>query len=118
MQIRLVDEESEWAVDLQIDELTREAFLLQSLRATATDFRARFLERLAAHIPRMMFECLDSGLHPPTDKQMSFALGISRELGISIPSDAIRYKDAMSEFISRHVDLYNSRVYRQTPNAR
>lgn len=109
MYLRLVDDDKEWTIDIAIDEVTREALMLQTLRSSKPAFRDKFLSQLAVLLPQLLSESLDSGLHPPTEKQMRFALAISRELGVSIPSDAIRYRDAMSEFLSRHADLFKQR---------
>lgn len=109
MYLRLVDDDKEWTIDIAIDEVTREALMLQTLRSSEADFRDRFLSQLSALLPQLLSDSLDSGLHPPTEKQMRFALAISRELGVSIPSDAIRYRDAMSEFLSRHADVFKHR---------
>jgi hypothetical protein len=112
MLIRLSDESQEWFIDVPIDEASGEAFLLQSLRESVVDFRERLLDRLAQQLPNILYESLDPGLQLPTERQMAFAIDISRVLGVAIPGDAMRYRDAMAEFIGQHVDLFRARVWR------
>jgi hypothetical protein len=117
MLIQISDRDQEWRIDIPIDNVTQEAFLLQSLRGSVREFRERFRSRLARQLPIMLYESLDPGLHSPTERQVAFAVAISRVLGIAIPSDAMRYKEAMSEFIEHHAELFRSRVARdQAPS--
>jgi hypothetical protein len=110
--IRIIDGEQQWQIDLSIDEPSREAFLLQSLRESLTDFRERFLDQLAAHLPAILQKSLDPGLQAPTERQINFAFDISRVLGVAIPSDAARYKESMAAFISHNIELFRERTAR------
>jgi hypothetical protein len=117
MYFRLVDDDKEWQVELAIDEVTRDALMLQTLRSSEPAFRDRFLAQLAALLPQLLSGALDTELRPPTEKQLRFAVAIARELGISIPGDAFRYRDAMGEFLTRHADLFRQRRAAQTRGA-
>lgn len=109
MYLRIVDDDKEWQIDIPIDETTQEALLLQSLRSSEPAFRDRFLAQLCGQLQRMLAECLDIGLQPPTEKQVKFALAIAKELAIPIPSDVLRYRDAMGNFLTRYADSFKRR---------
>lgn len=117
MYLRLVDDDKEWQIEIAIDEVAREALLLQTLRSSEPAFRERFLAQLSALLPQLLSGSLDTGLRPPTEKQLAFAVAIARELGISIPGDAFRYREAMGEFLTRHADLFRQRRAAQTSGA-
>jgi hypothetical protein len=106
MHLSLIDDDREWVIEIPIDGTTRMALLLQHLRESEPLFRERFLYRLGLNIPTLVWESLDIGLHPPTQRQIAFALDIARTLGLPIPGDALRYREYMGDFIESHVMKY------------
>ncbi len=83
---------------IQLDESISEAWLLQQLRRDSPITRVRLEERLAACLTLSMLQCLDEDLYPPTQAQMIYATDIARELAVSLPFEALRYRGAMSEY--------------------
>jgi len=114
MYVRIVDDDKQWQIEIAVDEVSREAMMLQTLRSSEPAFRDRFLAQLALVLPQILADSLDQGLHPPTEKQLSFAVAIARELGIPIPGEAFRYREAMGEFLTRHAHLFRQRRAAQT----
>jgi inactivated superfamily I helicase len=106
MQLVLDDEE---AIPLPLDEFVREAWMLQYSRASFEGAMDGFVERLAACFASSLVECLDPDLKPPTDAQLKYATAIARDLGVALPSEALRFRGAMAEFIYRFVDAHKRR---------
>lgn len=71
-------------------------------------------KRLAEHVAVSILEVLDIDLKPPTDAQVSFAIAIARELNVNLPGEALLFRGAMSDFLTRYVPLFNERRGRRT----
>ncbi|QNK03940.1 hypothetical protein H8F01_20035 [Dyella telluris] len=106
MQLILDDD---GGISLPLDGITQEAWLLQRERATHAGAADGFRERLAQCFAISLIECLDPDLKPPTEAQLKYATAIARELGISLPSEALRYRGPMAEFIDRFADAMRQR---------
>lgn len=99
-------------IPLPIEESVREAWELQLGRATNAGSIGELRVRLALCFGRSLEECLDIDLKPPTEAQVRYATVITRELGLSLNSDVLRYRGAMTEFITRYSDAFKSRRQR------
>ncbi len=102
MLLRLVDAESDLSVEIPVDSVLQEAVMLQMLRLSDQEDRLNFASRLSGYLTKTVSDALDPDLQGPTDAQLVYALAISKQLGVALPSDALRYKGSMSDFISRH----------------
>jgi hypothetical protein len=103
LQITVLSDEP-FTVDL--DESISEAWLLQEQRLAYAGTRISLQERLAMCMTMSMLQCLDEDLNPPTQAQLVYATDIARELGVSLPFEALRYRGAMSDFIGRYVETF------------
>lgn len=101
MQLVLDDDSG---IPIPLDDCVREAWLLQYSRASHTGGMEGFRDRLAACFALSLAECLDADLKPPTDAQLRYATSIARELGIALPSEALRFRGPMAEFIDRFAE--------------
>ena len=113
MAVRLVDDENEWSVELTVDEDLREALLIQAQRyAEHVAPSAPFLRRLRHVISELLSEAVDPDIQPPTQAQLSYALAISKRLGVNLPYEALRYRGTMVSFIARHDKTFRNRKVR------
>lgn len=96
-------------VTFTLDESISEAWLQQQVRRDSPGGRIDLVDRLAACLTNSMLQCLDVDLMPPTRAQINYAADIARELGISLPFEALRSRGAMSDFIARYVDVFRDR---------
>jgi hypothetical protein len=106
MQLVLNDEE---AIPIPLDDGVREAWLLQYNRASLYGAVEGLAERLAACFASSLAECLDPDLKPPTDAQIKYATVIARDLGVALPSEALRFRGAMADFIDRFAEAHKQR---------
>lgn len=105
--------DGEGGIPIPLDESVREAWQLQFDRATHAGAVDGLRERLANCFANSLAECLDPDLKPPTDAQVRYATDITRELGLSLNSDALRYRGAMAEFIDRYAEAFKGRRRRR-----
>lgn len=101
------------SVSFTLDESISQAWLQQQLRRDSAAGRIDLIERLAACLTTSMLQCLDQDLTPPTAAQIIYATDIARELGVSLPYEALRHRGAMSEFIARYVEVFRMRHSRR-----
>lgn len=101
--------EDDPGIAIPLDACVRDAWLLQYGRATSTGDIDGFRARLAKCLAQSLADCLDVDLKPPTEAQLRYATSIARELGISLPSEALRYRGSMAEFIGRFVEAFRER---------
>ena len=104
MALRLVDDDLDVSLDLPLDQVTREALGIQLQRCA--DTRHRNFELLLAE---RIIELVDADLRPPSAKQLAYAIAIAKSLDISVPSEALRFRGAMFEFLERFAPLYKGR---------
>jgi len=101
--------DNEGGISIPLDDCTREAWALQCDRAMHSGKLEGLQERVALCFAVSLSECLDSDLKPPTAAQLKFATDISRVLGIALPSEALRYRGAMTDFIQRFAEVLRSK---------
>jgi hypothetical protein len=92
-------------IPIPLDDLVREAWLLQYGRALHSGSIERFQARLAQCFAVSLGECLDADLKPPTSAQVQYATDIARRLGVPLPPEALRFRGAIGEFIDRFSEV-------------
>jgi hypothetical protein len=106
MQLVLNDED---AISIPLDDCAREAWVLQYERAHLSGEMDQFRRRLAQCLANSLAECLDPDLKLPTEAQLKYATQIAREMGVSLPSEALRFRGSMAEFIGRFADAFRQK---------
>jgi hypothetical protein len=101
--------DSEGSISIPLEESVQEAWQLQFDRATQTGGAEGLRERLAHCFASSLAECLDPDLKPPSEAQVRYATDITRELGLSLNAEVLRYRGAMAEFIDRYADAFKDR---------
>ncbi|WP_295680813.1 hypothetical protein [uncultured Nevskia sp.] len=79
----------------------------QFARLTTKASREEFAEAMLKHLSRVLATFLEPDLRPPTEKQIAFAMALSRRLNVPIPREALMYKEAIEDFLSKYA--YNSK---------
>lgn len=105
MAVRLVDDDRDVSLDLPLDPASREALGIQIQRCASNSTRNTFGSRLV----EKLVEIVDADLKPPTERQVAFAIHLAKELGISIPAEALRFRGSMTEFLTRFGEAYRDR---------
>lgn len=107
MPLQLVFED-QWSIRVPMDDRLEEALGVQRERACRDEFDLAFVERLSECFANSLAACLDTDLQLPTDSQVKYAMDIARELGVSLPADALRFRGAAHEFIDRFEDAFRT----------
>jgi len=104
--------DNEDCIPIPLDDSVREAWQLQFDRALLAGSADALRTRLAYSFASSLAECLDADLKPPTEAQVQYATAITRELGLTLNSETLRYRGAMSEFIDRYANAFKERRLR------
>jgi len=96
----------QWSIPVPMDDRLGEALSVQRERACGDEVDLAFVERLSECFANSLAACLDADLQLPTDSQVKYAMDIARELGVSLPADALRFRGAAHEFIDRFKDSF------------
>ncbi len=96
------------SLELPVSEHIEQAFAIQWERLTDRKVRDAFCHRLATQLDTLLPEALDWDIKAPTQAQVSFALVISKGLGVSLPSEVLRYRGHMHEFLDRYAEAYKA----------
>lgn len=107
MSLQLVFED-QWCIPILLDDRLREALDAQRERACQSDLDAAFIDRISSSVSQSLASCLDQDLKLPTDSQMKYATDIARELGMSLPAEALRFRGAAHEFIDRFATAFRA----------
>ena len=109
MALFLVDPVLEMSIQLTISEPIEQALAIQWQRMEQGNNRDNFCRRIALHLDAIIPEAIDWDIKSPTPAQMSFALVISKHLGIPLPADAVRYRGQMHAFIEQYAPVMKER---------
>jgi hypothetical protein len=112
MPLQLVFEDR-WTISVQVDARLHEALDLQRERALQSEMDQVFAGRISKCIADSLVKCLDVDLQLPTASQVKYATDIARELGIALPSEALRYRGAAHEFIDRFRQAFGATCQRK-----
>lgn len=104
-----MDLETGAAAEVAFSETDHDLLCRQMTRCVESgglDLFARWLSAaLASSLPSMA----DYNLRPPSDAQVTFAMAISRTLGVTLTSDVLKYRGAMHDFLSAHIEAFDAR---------
>jgi len=110
MALYLVDPALELSIELPVSEPIEQALAIQWQRLQDGNMRDNFCRRMAQQLDAIIPQSIDWDLKEPTPAQMSYALVISKQLGISLPSEAIRYRGHMHEFLEQYAPQLKIRI--------
>lgn len=117
MALYLVNPGVDLTLELYIAPGMEEAICIQWERVKDRAIRQTFVRKLEKRLEHLVAECMDWDLKEPTPAQASYASLISRKLGVSIPSEALRYRFHMALFIDTYSEQYRLEVSKApTPN--
>ena len=118
MALYLVNPGVDLTLELYIPPAMEEAICIQWERAKDRAIQQTFVRKLEKQLERLVVECMDWDLKEPSPAQTSYAVLISRRLGLSIPSEAMKYRFHMALFIESHSEQFRRETSNlPTPNA-
>jgi hypothetical protein len=84
------------------DQLER-AMSLQWERLKERDARDAFVRRIEKQLETLLPDAIDWDIKEPTPAQVSYAMAIAKQIGVPIPSEALRFRGVMHDFLETHV---------------
>ena len=100
MKLFLSAEHDEFVVDIPVEYAT--LIEAQLIRLNKSSERRAFIDATLKHLARVLSRHQDPDLKPPTTKQIAFAHTLSRKHKVSIPPDALIYRDVMGDFLDKY----------------
>src|SRR5690606_16838362 len=94
-------------LELYVATEAEEAMNIQWDRIKDRNVRDTFVRRLEVNFERALKESLDWDLKEPTPAQLAYAELIAKKRGISVPSEARRYRFHTAMFIETYADPVN-----------
>ena len=111
MRLSLISDDLELSLEIPLSDLVEEALTIQWRRIEdQQSSKEAFRRRLTTLFESAAVQSLDWDLKPPTRVQVTYGMDIARTLGIAIPSEALRYRGTMHDFIEHHSDIFKARV--------
>lgn len=108
MAMRLVDDDLDISIDINLDSSVRDALSIQMQRSAYCSGYSAFAWRLA----KRLSDVLDADLQPPSESQLSYAMSIVKALDISLPGEALKFRGAMHEFLDRYAPAFKELLQR------
>ena len=105
MPISLRNETPHIDLDLDLNGELIQALAAAMERSNRLHGADAYPRKLAAALAEAVSRTLPSELQPPSPAQMSYAVSISKRLGVDIPKDATLFRGAMHEFTSAYASL-------------
>lgn len=103
---RLVFGDHDLVLPLALDPVAEERLIdLMSAASEPGEERAQLTRMVTDSLSAL----LDCQIIRPSEKQLKYALGIARELSLSIPAEALQHREAMAAFLSTHAQTYRKR---------
>ena len=102
MALFLVHPAVDLTLELYVPQRLEEALAVQWERIRDRDVRKTFVRRLEGQLEGLLKESLDWDLKEPTASQLAYATVIAAKLGISVPSEARKFRFHMALFLDTH----------------
>lgn len=102
MALYLVNPGVEMTLELFVSQRLEDALAIQYERIKDRKVRDTFVKRLERQIETLLKDSLDWDLKEPTEAQLNYAVLVAKQLGISIPSEARRYRFHTAMFLETY----------------
>lgn len=106
MALTLVCGDKDWSILLEVDHPVCDLLTQQKVRADESDRSKLFTELVSRSFVASLKDVLGTDLRLPTNTQIDLAVLMARELAVSIPSEALKYRGAMEAFLSTNRNAY------------
>ena len=102
MALYLVNPAVEMTLELYVSPRLEEALTIQYERIRDRRVRDTFVKRLEGQVETLLKDTIDWDLKEPTDAQVSYATLVAKQLGITLPSEARKYRFHAAMFLETY----------------
>lgn len=91
-------------VEFHVDVPPKYATLIEGQLKNIHDEREKqaFTDAFLKQFARVLSQFFDYDYKPPTEKQVAYAVGLSKKFKVDIPREALIYKSAMCDFLDKY----------------
>lgn len=104
MALYLINPAVDLTLELHVAPEAEEAMSIQWERTKDRSVRDTFVKKLESHFERVLAECLDWDIKPPTPAQLSYATIVARKLKVPLPHEARLYRMHTALFLETYAD--------------
>lgn len=116
MTVYLVVPGLDLSIELYVSDQVEQALALQWERLKDRTVRDAFCRRMTRQLDSVISESIDWDIKEPTPAQVSYAMVLSKELGVAIPPEALQFRGNMHEFLEKHSQMSKAkRELRKSP---
>jgi hypothetical protein len=108
-QLHVLDTAAGIAAEIEFSDADRDLLELQMKRCVNDGGLELFARWIAQAVSTSLPTVADYELRPPSDAQVNFAMAIVRTLGVALPSDVLKYRGAMHQFLTTHKEDFEIR---------
>src|SRR5690625_4817975 len=102
MTLYLVNPAVEMTLELYVSQQLEEALTVQYERIKDRRVRDTFVQRLENQIQTLLEDWIHWDLKEPTEAQLSYATLVAKQVGISLPSEARKYRFHAAMFLETY----------------
>lgn len=102
MALYLVNPAVEMTLELFVSLPLEEALTIQYERIKDRRVRDTFVKRLEKQVETLLKDSLDWDIKEPTEAQLNYAILVAKQLGISLPSEAHKYRYYTAMFLETY----------------
>ena len=102
MALYLVNPAVEMTLELYVSARLEEALTIQYERIKDRQVRDTFVRRLEGQVETLLKDTIDWDLKEPTQAQLNYATLVAKQLGVSLPSEARKYRFHAAMFLETY----------------
>lgn len=102
MALYLVNPAVEMTLELFVSQRLEEALTIQYERIKDRKVRDTFVKRLEKQVEALLKDSIDWDLKEPTEAQLKYAILVAKQLGIALPSEALKYRFHAAMFLETY----------------
>ena len=102
MVLYLVNPAVEMPLELYVSHQLEEALSIQYERIKDGRVRDTFVKRLEKRLEALLSDSIDWDIKAPTEAQLSYAILVSKQVGVPLPSEARRFRFHTAMFLETY----------------
>lgn len=110
MALYLVNPAVEMTLELYVSQNLEESLTIQYERIRDKRVRDAFVKRLETQVETILRDSLDWDLKEPTQAQLNYATLVAKRLGVSLPSEARKFRFHTAMFLETYAPQFKTEL--------
>lgn len=107
MALHLVNPAVEMSLELYVSPRLEEALTIQFERIKDGRVRDTFVKHLEERLETLLSDSIDWDIKAPTEAQLSYAMLVAKQVGIPLPSEAVKFRFHTAMFLETYAGRVN-----------